>query len=50
MLTLLNTKTPRMDHQNKVAMKMDVLVEEMANVLEHFRFDLQLTKNKYINK
>ena len=42
MLTLLNTKTARMDHQIKVAMKMDVLVEEMANGLEHFQFDLQL--------
>lgn len=35
---------PRLDDQNEVAREMRVVIEEMANLLEHFGADLQPQK------
>ena len=44
--TLFNTVILSLDDKNKVAREMNVIIDEMTNVLEHFGADLQLQKNE----
>ena len=44
--TLFNVETPRLDGQSKIVREIDVVIEEMTNVLDHFGAGLRLKKTK----